>query len=111
MRDYAKTVQSLDENVGRLLDYLEENGMLENTVIFYTSDQGFYMGEHGWFDKRFMYEESFSHALVMHLPKRFKKRGEIDQVGAEHRFRPHYAGCSQVLRSHRIYKEFRSSRY
>ena len=74
MRDYAKTVQSLDENVGRLLDYLEENGMLENTVIFYTSDQGFYMGEHGWFDKRFMYEESFSTPLVMHLPKRFKKR-------------------------------------
>ncbi|HHU25258.1 MAG TPA: sulfatase [Bacteroidales bacterium] len=80
MRDYAKTVQSLDENVGRLLDYLEECGMLENTVIFYTSDQGFYMGEHGWFDKRFMYEESFSTPLVMHLPERFKRRGTIDQL-------------------------------
>lgn len=80
MRDYAKTIQSLDENIGRLLDYLEERGMLENTVIIYTSDQGFYMGEHGWFDKRFMYEESFSTPLVMHLPKRFKKRGDVDQL-------------------------------
>lgn len=80
MRDYAKTVQSLDENVGRLLDYLEENGLLENTVVIYTSDQGFYMGEHGWFDKRFMYEESFSTPLVMRLPEHFKKRGAIDQL-------------------------------
>ncbi len=80
MRDYAKTIQSLDENIGRLLDYLEENNMLENTVIIYTSDQGFYMGEHGWFDKRFMYEESFSTPLVMHLPSRFKKQGEIKEL-------------------------------
>ncbi|NLY25429.1 MAG: sulfatase [Bacteroidales bacterium] len=78
MRDYAKTIQSLDENIGRLLDYLEANDMLENTVIFYTSDQGFYMGEHGWFDKRFMYEESFSTPLVMQLPSSFKKRGDVD---------------------------------
>jgi len=77
MRDYAKTVQSLDENVGRLLDYLEANDLLDNTVIFYTSDQGFYMGEHGWFDKRFMYEESFSTPLAIQLPERFKKRGDI----------------------------------
>ena len=80
MRDYAKTVKSLDENVGRLLDYLEESGLMENTVIIYTSDQGFYMGEHGWFDKRFMYEESFSTPLVMWLPKQYKKRGEITQL-------------------------------
>lgn len=80
MKDYSKTVKSLDENVGRVLDYLEKNNMLENTVIIYTSDQGFYMGEHGWFDKRFMYEESFSTPLVMHLPKRFAKRGHIDEM-------------------------------
>lgn len=80
MTDYAKTVHSLDLNVGRVLDYLEENGMLENTIIFYTSDQGFYMGEHGWFDKRFMYEESFSTPLVMHLPEQFKRRGRIDRL-------------------------------
>jgi arylsulfatase A-like enzyme len=80
MRDYSKTIQSLDENVGRVLDYLEENKMMENTVIINTSDQGFYMGEHGWFDKRFMYEESFSTPLVMHLPSRFKKQGVIDAL-------------------------------
>lgn len=56
MRDYMKTVKSLDDNVGRVLNYLEENGLLDNTLVVYTSDQGFYMGEHGWFDKRFMYE-------------------------------------------------------
>ena len=78
MRDYAKTVQSLDENVGRVLDYLEAEGLTENTVIIYTSDQGFYMGEHGWFDKRFMYEESFSTPLVMQLPDGYEKRGTIE---------------------------------
>ena len=68
MRDYLKVVKSLDDNVGRLLDYLEENGLLENTLVVYTSDQGFYMGEHGWFDKRFMYEESMRTPLIMRIP-------------------------------------------
>mgnify|MGYP000594507475 CR=1 FL=1 len=49
----------MDRNIGIVLDYLEKNDLLDNTLIVYTSDQGFYMGEHGWFDKRFMYEESF----------------------------------------------------
>ncbi len=80
MTDYAKTVHSLDENVGRVLDYLEENDMMENTIIIYTSDQGFYMGEHGWFDKRFMYEESFSTPLVMRLPSQFKRKGKIEEM-------------------------------
>lgn len=80
MTDYAKTVYSLDLNVGRVLDYLEENSMLENTIIVYTSDQGFYMGEHGWFDKRFMYEESFSTPLVMHLPPKFKRKGKVGEL-------------------------------
>jgi len=51
IRDYMKTVKSLDDNVGRVLDYLKEKGLLDNTLVVYTSDQGFYMGEHGWFDK------------------------------------------------------------
>ncbi|MEG1546588.1 MAG: DUF4976 domain-containing protein, partial [Bacteroides sp.] len=80
MRDYAKTVKSLDDNVGRVLDYLKEKGMLDNTLVVYTSDQGFYMGEHGWFDKRFMYEESMRTPLIMHLPKDFTKRGDIAQM-------------------------------
>lgn len=80
MRDYAKTLKSLDDNVGRVLDYLEKEGLLDNTLVVYTSDQGFYMGEHGWFDKRFMYEESMHTPLVMHLPKGFNRRGDITEM-------------------------------
>ena len=80
MRDYSKTVKSLDDNVGRLLDYLEAEGLMDNTLIVYTSDQGFYMGEHGWFDKRFMYEESLHTPLIMKLPKGYDRRGDITQM-------------------------------
>lgn len=80
MRDYMKTLKSLDDNVGRVLDYLKDNGLLENTLVVYTSDQGFYMGEHGWFDKRFMYEESMRTPLVMLLPEGFEARGEITEM-------------------------------
>lgn len=69
INDYLKCIMSVDENVGRLLKYLEEKGELDNTLIVYTSDQGFYLGEHGWYDKRFMYEESFSMPMVMRYPK------------------------------------------
>ena len=80
MRDYAKVVHALDQEVGRVLDYLEAKGLLDNTLVVYTSDQGFYMGEHGWFDKRFMYEESLSTPLVMRLPKGYERRGTIDEM-------------------------------
>ncbi len=80
MRDYAKVLKSLDDNVGRTLDYLAQQGLLDNTLVVYTSDQGFYMGEHGWFDKRFMYEESFATPLVMRLPKGLDARGEISEL-------------------------------
>jgi arylsulfatase A-like enzyme len=65
MRDYLACVKSVDENTGRLLKYLEDSGLLDNTIIIYTSDQGFYLGEHGWFDKRFMYEESMRTPLII----------------------------------------------
>lgn len=80
MKDYLKVVKSLDDNVGRVLDYLEKNDLLKNTLVVYTSDQGFYMGEHGWFDKRFMYEESFRTPLVMMLPEGFDRRGDIGEM-------------------------------
>lgn len=78
MRDYLKVVKSLDDNVGRLLDHLEEEGLLENTLVVYTSDQGFYMGEHGWFDKRFMYEESMRTPLIMRLPDSFVREHGLE---------------------------------
>lgn len=80
MQDYLASVRSLDDNVGRLLDYLDESGLAENTVVVYTSDQGFYMGEHGWFDKRFMYEESFRTPLLMRLPKAYHAHGKVSQL-------------------------------
>lgn len=80
MRDYAKVLKSLDDNVGRTLDYLKQAGLLENTLVVYTSDQGFYMGEHGWFDKRFMYEESLSTPLVMRLPDGLRARGDVPEM-------------------------------
>lgn len=80
MRDYMKTVKSLDDNVGRVLNYLDENGLLDNTLVVYTSDQGFYMGEHGWFDKRFMYEESFHTPLIISYPKHIQPKSECNQM-------------------------------
>jgi arylsulfatase A-like enzyme len=80
MQDYLKCVRSVDNNVGRLLDYLDESGLAENTVVVYTSDQGFYMGEHGWFDKRYMYEESFRTPLVMRFPKNIEVNNKIDKL-------------------------------
>lgn len=80
MQDYLACVKSLDDNVARLLKYLDDNGLAENTIIVYTSDQGFYMGEHGWFDKRWMYEESFRTPLVMRFPQSYNAHGKITQL-------------------------------
>lgn len=70
IKDYLACVASVDENIGRVLDYLEQKKMADNTLIIYTSDQGFFLGEHGWYDKRFMYEESMGTPLVMRYPQR-----------------------------------------
>ena len=65
IKDYLRCIQSVDDNVGRVMKYLEDKNLVENTIIIYTSDQGFYLGEHGWFDKRFMYEESLRMPLIV----------------------------------------------
>lgn len=72
MRDYLSCVVSVDENVGRLMDYLKKIGELDNTIIVYTSDQGFYLGENGYFDKRFMYDVSFRTPLLVRYPAAIK---------------------------------------
>ena len=69
IKDYLRVVASIDDNVGRLLDWLDEQGLAEDTVVVYTSDQGFFLGDHGWYDKRFMYEESLRMPLVMRYPR------------------------------------------
>lgn len=68
MQDYLACISAVDDNVGRVLDYLEDSGLAENTIVVYTSDQGFYLGEHGWFDKRFVYDESFKTPLIIRWP-------------------------------------------
>lgn len=72
MQDYLGTVAAVDEGVGRLLDFLKANNLDDNTIVIYTSDQGFYLGEHGWFDKRFMYEESLRTPLLIRYPGEIK---------------------------------------
>ena len=68
MKDYLRCVKAMDDQIGRVLDYLDEAGLSENTLVVYSSDQGFYLGEHGWFDKRFMYEESYRQPLLARWP-------------------------------------------
>ncbi|WP_211316451.1 sulfatase [Niabella yanshanensis] len=72
MQDYLRCVQSVDDNVGRVLDYLDQQGLADNTVVIYMSDQGFYLGEHGLYDKRFMYEESFRTPMLIRYPKKVR---------------------------------------
>jgi len=68
MKDYLRCIWRVDQNIGRVMDYLKESGLDKNTIVMYSSDQGFYLGEHGWFDKRFMYEESFRTPLIAKWP-------------------------------------------
>ncbi|KHT62509.1 mucin-desulfating sulfatase (N-acetylglucosamine-6-sulfatase) [Photobacterium gaetbulicola] len=68
MRDYMGTVMTIDENVGRILDYLDESGLAENTIVVYSSDQSFFIGEHGWAEKRYMYEEGFKMPFMIRWP-------------------------------------------
>lgn len=68
MKDYIRCVKAMDENVGRVLDYLRKNDLEKDTIVIYSSDQGFYNGEHGWYDKRWMYEESLRSPLIIKWP-------------------------------------------
>ncbi len=68
MHDYLGCIKSVDESVGRLLDYLKETGLDKDTIVVYSSDQGFYLGEHGWFDKRWIFEESLRTPLLIRWP-------------------------------------------
>lgn len=72
IKDYLRCIASVDESVGRLLDYLEEEGIAEDTIVVYTSDQGFFLGDHGWYDKRFMYEESLRMPFIVRYPRAIK---------------------------------------
>lgn len=96
IKRYLRTVASIDENVGRLLDYLDQAGLTENTIVIYTSDQGFFLGEHGWFDKRFMYEESLQMPFLIRYPNGIGAGSVSDEIATNVDFAPtflDYAGA------------------
>ena len=102
IQDYMATIASVDEGVGQLLDYLKENGLEENTIVMYTSDQGFYMGEKGWFDKRFMYEESFRTPLLMQYSGTIEAGKRIDAMVQNLDFAPtvlDFAGAPEMAKN------------
>ena len=80
LHDYLATVRAVDMNIGRVLDYLDAEGLYENTIVIYTSDQGFYLGEHGWYDKRFMYEESLRTPLLIRYPAAIRAGQQVDEL-------------------------------
>ncbi|PTB47649.1 hypothetical protein M431DRAFT_501850 [Trichoderma harzianum CBS 226.95] len=90
MKRYCRTVHSVDENVGRILDYVDSLGkeVADNTMIIYTSDQGFFLGDHGWFDKRFIYEESFQMPLLVKYPKEIKPGSICNDIVSNVDFAP-----------------------
>ena len=75
-RNYLRLVAALDENVGRVLDYLDKSGLAKNTIVIYTSDNGYFLGEHGFYNKMWMYEEGFHIPLIVRMPGRKARRGE-----------------------------------
>lgn len=80
IKNYLRCIDSVDENVGRVLDYLDENGLAENTIVIYSSDQGFYLGEHGWYDKRWMFEESLKMPFVIRWPGQIEPGTRSEQL-------------------------------
>ncbi|MFV2068162.1 MAG: sulfatase, partial [Pirellulales bacterium] len=80
IKDYLRCVQSVDDNLGRLLDYLDRSGLSRSTVVVYSSDQGWYLGEHGWFDKRWMYQESLIMPLIVRWPGRLQPGSESEAI-------------------------------
>ncbi len=80
LQDYMATIAAVDEGVGAILDYLEQHNLVDNTIVIYTTDQGFYLGEKGWFDKRFMYEQSLAMPMLMKYPKVIEPGTEINAL-------------------------------
>jgi arylsulfatase A-like enzyme len=94
MRDYLACVASIDRNLGRVLDYLDRSGLRDNTLVIYTSDQGFFLGEHGWYDKRFMYEESIRMPFVARWPVAIKAGTRSESMALNVDFAPTFLAAA-----------------
>jgi arylsulfatase A-like enzyme len=95
MHDYLACIDSIDDGVGRLLDYLDRNKLAENTIVVYTSDQGFFLGDHDWFDKRFMYEESLRMPLLVRWPGTVKPGSVCDSMVLNVDFAPTFLASAR----------------
>ena len=96
MQDYLATVQSVDDSVGRVLEFLDRNALAKNTIVIYTSDQGFFLGDHGLFDKRFMYEESVRMPFLVRWPAVIKPGTRSDRIGLNVDFAPTFLDLARL---------------
>src|SRR5947209_5857355 len=96
MHDYLGCIKAVDESVGRVLDYLDKEGLAENTIVVYSSDQGFYLGEHGWFDKRWIFEESLRTPLLVRWPGTAKAGTTNGQIVSNLDFAPTFLEAAGV---------------
>jgi arylsulfatase A-like enzyme len=96
MRDYLATVQSVDDGIGRLLEALDREKLAKNTIVIYTSDQGFFLGDHGLFDKRFMYEPSLRMPFLVRWPAAIKPGTRSDAIGLNVDFAPTFLDAAGV---------------
>ena len=96
LQDYLACVSGMDAGIGRILDYLEAAELSENTIVVYSSDQGFFLGEHGWFDKRFMYEPSLRTPLVIRWPKVSKAKSVVEQIVSNVDFAPTFLDVAGI---------------
>ena len=103
IKDYLRCVAAIDDNVGRLLDYLDDEGLADDTIVIYTSDQGFFLGDHGWYDKRFMYEESLRMPLPRPLSARDRRRARpVADIVTNLDFAPHLPRLRRAAHPRRV---------
>ncbi|MGH2535394.1 MAG: sulfatase family protein [Thermomicrobiales bacterium] len=102
IKAYLRCIASVDDNVGRLLDYLDAEGLADNTIVIYTSDQGSFLGNHGWYDKRFMYEESLRMPFVMRYPREIPAGSVVDAMVTNVDFAPTFLDYAGVPSSERM---------
>jgi arylsulfatase A-like enzyme len=96
IKDYLRVVASIDDNVGRMLDHLDRLGLTDNTIVVYTSDQGFFLGDHGWFDKRLMYEESLTMPFLIRYPARVAAGGSNSDIVTNVDFAPTFLELAEL---------------
>ena len=114
MHDYTATIRGIDESVGRVLDYLEKSGLAENTIVIYSSDQGFFLGEHGWFDKRWIFEESMRTPLLVRWPGVIKPGSTNKDIVSNLDFAPTFLEAAGVpvpaeMQGHSLLPVFRGA--